>query len=376
MKNACRPTVAHIDLKAIAHNIQAIKRKVAPARIMAVVKADGYGHGAVPAARTALENGAGFLGVALVEEGIALRQSGIEAPILAFGGFFEEQIDAILEYDLRATIFDAGRARALARAACKRNKPAVVHVKVDTGMARLGVDWQSACSFVTEMNQTKGLRLEGVFTHFATSDVAGSRFAGTQLQRFNAFLDELKEMKTPPLLRHAANSGAILNLPGSYFDLVRSGVSLFGYYPSAETDRGVELHPALSLRSKVMALRDLRAGDVVSYGSTYRADKACRIANVPIGYADGFNRLLSNRGEVLIRGRRCQVVGRVCMDQIMVNVGVGTGVSVGDEVVLLGKQASQEISIYEICDKLNTIPYEVTCCLSKRIPRVYGDPKK
>ena len=357
---------------AIAHNVQAIKRKVAPAQVMAVVKADGYGHGAVPVARTALKAGASFLGVALVEEGIALRENGIKAPILVLGGFFENQVETILEYDLRPTVFDLGRSRALSNAARKRRKPALVHLKVDTGMARLGVDWQSGYAFVDELNQMPGLKLEGVYTHFASSDIAGSPFAQTQVRRFKSFLSGLEGLRLPPLLKHAANSGAIMNLPESYFDLVRPGVSLFGYYPSSDTERSVALQAGLSLRSRVMALRDLGAGDVVSYGSTYRAEKACRIATIPIGYADGFNRLLSNRGEVLIRGRRCQVVGRVCMDQIMVDVGLDTGVTVGDEVVLLGKQASQEISIYEICDKLNTIPYEVTCWISKRVPRIYS----
>ncbi|MCZ6818188.1 MAG: alanine racemase [Calditrichaeota bacterium] len=369
MSNTCRPTFAEIDLNAIAHNINEIKAKVAPAHVMAVVKANAYGHGAVPVAKMALENGAGYLGVALVEEGIELRDADIPAAILVFGGFFEHQVAAFLEYDLDATVFDLKRAAVLSNAAIKAGKSVGVHVKVDTGMGRMGLAWQDAVGFVQEISELKGLNLVGVYTHFATSDAKDKRFAREQLQRFQSVISGLDAAGVRIPLKHAANSGAILDLPEASLDMVRAGVALYGYYPSTETTESIALKPAMSLKSQVVDVKDISAGGSVSYGLTFEAKEDTQIGVIPVGYADGYNRLLSNQGEVLIRGRRCPVAGRVCMDEIMVNLGLGSGVRVGDEVVLLGPQGGDEITIYEICERLDTIPYEVTCWISQRVPR-------
>ncbi len=373
MQNHRRPTFVHIDLTAIAHNVQAIKKHIAPAELLAVVKADAYGHGALPIARTALVNGASLLGVALVEEGVQLREGGINAPILVMGGFFQEQIEAILEYNLLATVFDIKRTRALAQKATQLGKTAVVHLKVDSGMGRLGVPAERASAFFAEISQLRGLALGGVFTHFASSDSPDRSFALEQLKRFETTFASLVPLPSQPPLRHAANSGAVLNLPESYLDLVRVGISMYGYYPSSQSAKPIALKPALALKSKVISVKDLKEGQGVSYDLTHRAARDTTIAVVPIGYADGYNRRLSNQAEVLIHGTRCAVIGRVCMDQIIVNVGGLQQVSVDDEVVLIGRQAGAEISVYEICEKLDTIPYEVTCWISRRVPRVYSN---
>ncbi len=338
---------------------------------MAVVKADAYGHGAVEVAKTALACGADYLAVARLEEGVALRQQGIQAPMLVFVTFFEEQARDFLEFSLDATVFDLPRAQALNRDAKKAGKRARVHIKVDTGMGRLGIDWRQAGDFVKNISHLKHLDIVGIYTHFATSDVVNKEFAMTQLRRFHQVLDGLHQAGISVPLKHAANSGAILDIPESYLDMVRAGVSMYGYYPSGETSESIALAPAMTLKSRIVAIKALEKGGYVSYGLTYQTQQPTRIAIIPVGYGDGYNRALSNRCDVLLRGRRYPVVGRVCMDVTMVDVGLTNDVQVGDEVVLMGRQGEEEISIFELCEKLDTIPYEITCWISKRVPRRY-----
>lgn len=366
-----RPTVAEVDLSAIRHNVQKIREKVAPARVMAVVKADAYGHGAVPVAREALRAGASYLAVAMLEEALELRANGIRAPILVFGGVFPGEAAEYLRHDLTATVYTQEAVAELQREAHRQAKRVRVHVKVDTGMGRLGVDWQKAADFISEIAELPELALEGVYTHFATSDERDKTFAEEQLRRFRNVLRALEERGVPGLLRHAANSGAILDLPDSYFDMVRPGVSLYGYYPSNETTESIPLQPAMTFKTRVLYVKEVPAGTPLSYGCTYITPRDTQIATLPVGYADGYNRLLSNQGEVLIRGRPYPVVGRVCMDLILVDLGPDSPVQPGDEVVLFGRQGDAEVSVRSLCDKLNTIPYEVTCWVSKRVPRVY-----
>jgi len=366
-----RPTVAVIDLSAIRHNLAAIKKKVAPAKVMAVVKANAYGHGMVRVAETALSCGAAWLGVATLEEGIRLREHGVSAPILVFGGFFEQQVHAYLRHGLTATVYDAHRARLLSDAAREKKCTAVAHLKVDTGMGRVGVDWRSASKLAAEIAELDHLNLEGVYSHFASSDEKDKSQARQQLQRFEQAVAEIEASGVRLAIRHMANSGAILELDTACFDLVRAGVMMYGYYPSAETSESVELRPAMTLKSKVIAVKTVEARATISYGATYQTSQRTHIVTVPVGYGDGYNRLLSNRAEVLIHGRRFPVVGRVCMDQIMVDVGAETKIVAGDEVVLMGRQQEQEISIYEFCEKMNTIPYEVTCLITSRVPREF-----
>lgn len=365
-----RPTYAEIDLGAIAYNLQQIRAKVAPAGIMAVVKANAYGHGALEVARTALASGATHLAVALVEEGIVLRAAGVSAPILVFGGTVPEQASLFLEHDLIASVYERQGAGALAQAAQRAGKSAWVHVKVDTGMGRVGVAWEEALPFLNWLAGERGLQIDGIYTHFATSDDKDKAFAELQLARFVEVVEGVQAMGLR-VLRHAANSGAILDLPGSYFDLVRPGVMMYGYYPSPQTSRSVPLRPAMTLKSRILYVKRVERGTSISYGRQFIAAQETTIATLPVGYADGYNRLLSNRGEVLIRGRKYPVVGRVCMDQIMVDLGPESDIHPGEEVVLFGRQGDEEVSVYSICEKLQTIPYEVTCWVSARVPRVY-----
>jgi len=365
-----RATWAEINLGAIAHNLQEIKKKVAPAEIMAVIKADAYGHGLKEVARVALENNARYLGVSAVEEGVQLRKQ-TTTPILVFGGFFENQIKACLEHDLELTLFDFELAGALSKQAQASGNSAKVHIKVDTGMTRVGVHWQESLDFICRVSELRYVKIVGIYTHFASADAKDKSFAKTQLQRFQKVLTELEMRNIQIPLKHTANSGAILDLPESYFDMVRPGVSIYGYYPSFEATESINLQPAMSFKSQVVAVKQVESGTKISYDSTYETVKQTKIVTVPVGYADGYNRLLSNQGEVLIRGKRYPVVGQVCMDFIMVDIGLENDIQTGDEVVLLGCQGDEEISIYEICEKLNTIPYEFTCMISSRVPRVY-----
>ncbi len=366
-----RPTVAEIDLSAIAFNLAGIRKRVAPAAIMAVVKADAYGHGAVEVSRCALQNGAEYLGVALTQEGIELRQSGLQCPILVFGGTWPEEADSLVSHDLEATVYDSEGIEAMRAAALKHNRPAKIHIKLDTGMGRVGIDWRTAPPFIEKAVRTEGLLLQGLYTHFATSDQMDKSFAYLQLARFQQVTKQLESKGIRIPIKHTANSGAILDMPESYFDLVRPGVMMYGYYPSKETSESVPLRPAMTFKTRVLFLKSIERGTSVSYGRQFIAEKKTRIATLPVGYADGYNRLLSNRGEVLIRGKRYPIVGRVCMDLIMANVGEDEDIAAGDEAVLFGRQGDEEVTVQSICDLLGTIPYEVTCWVSRRVPRVY-----
>ena len=366
-----RVTYAEIDLPAIAHNLQEIKKRVAAARVMAVVKANAYGHGVEQVAKVAVEQKVDYFGVALVEEGIQLRELGITQPILVFGGFFEDQIADFLRHDLDFTVYDRHSARVLSELARRAGKTAGVHVKIDTGMGRVGAPWQETSELVSALTELGHIRISGIYTHLSSADEADPAYSKIQLARFKNIIVDLEDRSITVPLKHAANSGAVLNLTESYFDMVRPGVSLYGYYPAGETAKSLPLKPAMSLKSRVIFTKEVEKDTFISYNRTYQTVRNTTIATVPIGYADGYNRSLSSRGEVLIRGRRFPLVGRVCMDQIMVDVGPGSEIVAGDEVVLLGRQGNEEITIYEICQKLNTIPYEVTCWVSGRVPRVY-----
>jgi len=370
-RTSLRPTRVEIDLSAIDFNLQQIKKKVAPAKIMAVVKANAYGHGVLPVAKTALNSGAAYLAVALLEEGIELRESGVTAPILVFGGEIEEQLTEIFRYDLDITIISKKFAKLLSAEAVLRKQSIKIHVKVDTGMGRVGIPWQDAVEIVRDISRLPKLEIVGIYTHFATSDERDKTFAEIQLSRFQQVLDGLQKSGIQIPIKHAANSGAIIDLPGTYFDMVRPGIMMYGYYPSNETTESVPLKPAMTFKSKVSYIKEVPAGTSISYGRKYNTAFATRIATIPVGYADGYNRLLTNRGKVLINGNIYPVVGRVCMDQILADIGQQPEISVGDDVVLFGSQGRQEFSVIEICQILNTIPYEVCCWVSKRVPRIY-----
>ena len=377
---------AEIDLKAIAHNVRELRRITHPdARLMGVVKANGYGHGAIEVARCALQNGAERLGVARIDEGIQLRQAGIKAPILIFGHTFPQLAAELLEYDLTQTVCTPDFARALSRSAVSIGKKITIHLKVDSGMGRLGLLLQNFKSHYSNqminpaaVDETlaiaglNGLELEGIFTHFATADSVDKRYAESQLDLFLNYLNRVRKAGLNPAVKHAANSAALIDMPQSHLDMVRPGIAIYGLYPSDEVNKKrVALRHAMTLRTKVIQLKKVPAGFKISYGITYKTPKPTMIATVPIGYADGLNRLLSSRGQVLVHGKRVPIVGRICMDLTMLDVGGIENVQVGDEAVIFGKQGNQSLTVDEMASALNTISYEIVSTITARVPRVY-----
>lgn len=362
-----RPTVVVVDLAAIKHNV---KKVVSPdADLLAVVKANAYGHGAVPVARAALQAGAARLGVALVEEGLELRDAGITAPILMLSECPPgSEIEAI-QGDLTLTLYSQRGVEALVAAGAACGRTPTVHVKVDTGMHRVGVyPSEDLIAFMRDVTQA-GFEVEGVWTHFARAEDDGPTTAD-QMTRFQELLVQLEEADLRPPMVHAANSAATVLYPESHLDLVRPGLALYGMVANPQLQAHVGLRPALSWRSAVSFAKRLPAGEAVSYGHTHRLDKDAWIATVPVGYADGYSRRLSNRADVLINGRRCRVVGNVTMDQCLVDCG-DDEVTSGDEVMLLGKQGEEEITAWELAEHNGTVAYEVLCAIGERVPREY-----
>ncbi len=359
-----RPTSVEIDLDAIAHNIEVLKP--AEAELMAVVKADGYGHGAVRVARQALAAGAAWCGVALVEEGVELRAAGIEAPILVLSEFPPGSEAVALAHRLTPTVYSPGGVRRLAEAA---HGPIGVHVKVDTGMHRVGV-WppEDLAAFLRSVADA-GLAVEGIWSHLAKSEDDAETTA-SQLARYAAALDEAKAAGFTPALRHIANSGAVLRHPEATYDLVRPGIALYGIAPDPQVGADRGLRPALTWRSAVSFARRLPAGERLSYGHRYELARDAMIATVPVGYADGYPRAASSRADVLIGGRRCRVAGNVTMDQLLVDCG-DARVEVGDEVVLVGTQADQTIDAWELAGHADTIVWEIVTRIGERVPHIY-----
>jgi alanine racemase len=376
---------AEIDLKAIAHNIKELRRITHPdARLMGVVKANGYGHGALEVARCALQNGAEVLGVARIEEGIRIREAGIEVPILIFGYTLPDLTAKLLDYDLTQTVYTYASAQVLSQTAISLKKKIKVHLKIDTGMGRLGLlpqNFQQGNSIGISADAIEeslaiaglnGLELEGIFTHFATADSADKTYAEIQLDLFMNFLNRLRKAGLEPPVRHAANSAALIDMPQSHLDMVRPGIASYGLYPSDEVNKKhVPLKPAMALKARIIHLKKVPAGFKVSYGSTHQTPKATTIATIPVGYADGLNRLLSSEGQMLVHGQRAPIIGRVCMDLTMLDVGRIDNVQVGDEVVIFGQQGNDAITVDEIASSLNTINYEIVSTITARVPRVY-----
>lgn len=362
-----RPTVVEVDLDAVRQNVRVMKP--GEAELMAVVKANGYGHGDVPVARAALDAGATWLGVALVEEGLRLREAGIDAPILLLSEFPDGSEKDVLSAGLTPTVYSAEKGRALAEAGRATGRPARAHLKVDTGMHRVGMAPEGALDLARSLLD-EGIEIEGLWTHFARSEEMSVPTTEEQLHRFRAVVADLEAAGVRPRYRHAANSGATIARPDSHLDLVRVGIAMYGISPGPDLAGRVDLRPAMSLRTRVSHVRTLPAGEAVSYGHTHRLERRSAIATVPIGYADGYLRALSNRGHVLIRGKRRPVVGNVTMDQLMVDVG-DDGVEPGEEVVLFGRQSGQEIRVEEVAGWAGTIGYEIVCAVSDRVPREY-----
>ena len=366
-----RPTFVEVDLDRLTENFRAIESHVAPAKMMVILKANAYGHGLVEVARHAVSIGADYLGVAFLEEGILLREEGISAPILVLGGLMGSQVHLFLDYDLTLTASSIEKLEQIETAARTRDETARVHLKIDTGMERIGVHYYSARDLLEATLRCEHVEVEGIFSHFANADTADLASARLQLGRFNDVLSFYEEKGLPAPMRHMANSGAILHLPESHFDMVRAGILLYGVYPSDEVPRAVRVRPALTWKSHVVYFKVVKPGHPVSYGSTWQADKMVRVVTVPVGYGDGYFRSLSNRARVIIRGKRYPVVGRICMDQLMVNIDWETAYN-GDEVILLGEADSgAAITVYELAEWAGTIPYEVLTNINTRVPRLY-----
>ena len=373
-----RPAWAEINLDHIAHNIGLLRKQIGPATgIMAVVKADGYGHGARRVADTAIEAGASSLAVAFVDEAVDLRKAGIKTPILILGYTDPSLFKKLIEYSLTPTIFGLDTAEQLSRQAQELNIVLPVHIKVDTGMGRVGLLPEEALEVISRIAILKGLSLEGIFTHLASAEDNDFTYTTEQLLLFNRIIDSFQERGISFSLVHAANSAAALNHPSSRFNMIRLGLSMYGYYPAFEMrDIEPKLKPSLSFKSRVILVKKVQAGKAISYGCTYHTSRESLIATVPVGYADGYSRLLSNKGQVLIRGCRVPVVGTICMDQLMVDVTDVPGVRLGDEVILYGKQGQEEIKVEEAAELVGTINYELLCAVSKRVPRYYFKDNK
>ncbi|MBI3991245.1 MAG: alanine racemase [Candidatus Omnitrophica bacterium] len=365
-----RPTWAEIDLRAIEYNFRQIRRFVGGRiKILACVKADAYGHGAVRVSRVLGESGADCLGVALVKEAAELRSAGIRLPIHILGCLLPEEIPGALKADVVFTVADMNFCKILSSEAAKRKKVVKVHIKVDTGMGRIGIMPEQAKSFTRELLALRGIEPDGIFTHFPSADEKKSdAFTRRQINTFAKLTDSLNMNN---LIRHTANSAAILNFPEAYFDMVRPGLILYGIYPGFVKRRCLKVKPAFNLKTRIAFLKEVPAGASVSYGRTFRATRRSIIATLPLGYDDGFNRGLSNKAEVIVRGKRAPQAGIICMDQAMIDVTGIKGVKTGDEVVVYGRWGKECISIEEIANRLHTTPHEVVCTVSERVPRVY-----
>ncbi len=358
-----------VSLGRLRANLAAVAAAAAPARVMAVLKANAYGHGLEAVARCLAPQADAF-GVALVEEGIALRRLGIANPILVMGGIWTRQVPLFLEHDLTFTVPSIARLRDVEEAAAARGTRAKVHLKVDTGMERIGVHHYSAPGLLEAAARSPHVEVEGIYTHFANADAEDLGHARLQLERFHEVLRFYERRSLPVPVRHAASSAALLRMPEARLDMVRPGILLYGVYPYPGAPRRVEVAPALSWRSRVVYFKVVEAGSPVSYGSTWASDHRVRVVTVPVGYADGYFRAMSNRAEVLLRGRRRAQVGRICMDQMMVNIEWGEAWN-GDEVVLVGEQGGASVTVEELARWAGTIPYEVLTAISERVPRVY-----
>lgn len=366
-----RSSIARIDLSAIGYNLGGIRKKVGDTtRIMAVVKANAYGHGDVAVSQFIEKKYVDYFGVAIVEEGIALREAGIAKPILVFILPVKNQIEPYLSHGLEATVSSYQDAELLDQLGKRLKRTVGVHLKIDTGMNRLGVKQKDLNSFLNSIAALRRIEIKGVFTHFATAEEKDKSFTLQQFGLFQNALELLRHNGVEPELVHCANSAAILDLPQTYCSMVRPGLSMYGYYPSRQISRSVPLKPAMSLKTSVALVKSIDAGESVSYGRRFVASKRTRIATLPIGYADGYSRMLTGKSSVLIRGRRFPVVGTICMDMMMIDVG-NSEVTAGDEAILMGNQDGQEITCWDLAERLGTIPYEFFCGISARVPRLY-----
>ncbi len=367
-----RPTRAEISLKAIQHNLEAVRKKIGTSvKVMAIVKANAYGHGLVETSKAFVKFGIDYLGVGFLEEGIVLRQNGITCPILVLGGVLGDQVQHFLANDLDITVSSIELAERIEREVAHHNsKKAKVHLKIDTGMERIGVHSDNALQFAQKVASLQHIEIIGIYSHFATAELHDKSFALSQLERFNKALNQIESSGIKIPLQHIANSGAVLDLPESYFTMVRPGIVLYGLYPSDETTESIPIEAVVSLKSKVVFIKTVEANTSISYGRKYFTQTRTKIATIPIGYGDGYNRRLTNQTNVIIKGQIYPVVGAICMDQIMVNIGY-SDIHIGDNVTLIGSEKNQTIGIWDLANKVGTNAYEIMCGITARVPRIY-----
>ncbi len=366
---------AEINLDHIAHNVREIRRLVGKrTELMAVVKADAYGHGVLETVQTMIENGVTRIAVSMLDEAIQLRKIGIDIPILVLSYTSPMRADEILQYHITQTVYSHEFAAALSEEAVRQGTKARIHIKIDTGMSRVGfLPGYSAVKDVVEIQKLPGIIIEGIFSHFATADERNRSYTLHQMELFESIVGELHRIGILIPIRHIANSAAILQYPETILDLVRAGIILYGIYPSQEVDPSViHLEPAMTFKATITLVKWVDENTPVSYGRKFTTTRKTRIATLPVGYADGYSRLLTGKGRVLVNGQYAPIIGSICMDQCMVDVtDIAGEVSVGDEVVLLGRQGEGEVTADEIARLMGTIPYEIVCIIGKRVPRVY-----
>jgi alanine racemase len=369
VNDGIRATWVEVNLTSLSQNLQAIRSHVAPAKVMIIVKANAYGHGLAEVAKH-LSSSADYIGVAVLEEGILLRELCVTAPILVLGGIWGDQLPHYLQHDLTLTASSVERLEQIDEVAKQMGVKAKVHIKIDTGMERIGVHYYTAHTILETALKCSNVEVEGIFSHFANADSTDLSHAHLQLERFNEVLRFYENHSLPMPIRHMANSPAILQIPDSYYDMVRPGIILYGVYPSAEIVHTLQVRPALVWKSRVVYFKVVKPGHPVSYGSIWQSDHPVRVVTLPVGYGDGYFRSLSNKTQVLIRGKKYPQVGRICMDQMMVNIETDSAFN-GDEVTLIGDQDGTSISAQDLADWAGTIPYEILTNINTRVPRVY-----
>lgn len=371
------PTRALINRTAFLHNLSCVRSYCAPGvKIMAVVKANAYGHGLIELSRAAMDGGAAALAVARIDEALEIRRAGMTGPVLVFELPPGPLIESALAEGLELTVGTAAGAGAISRCAARTGKSAVVHAKIDTGMGRIGFDWTTAAAEIESVARLPRLELTGVYSHFATAEEPDNSFARLQLERFNGIVDSLRRKGVEPPLRHMANSGAIVSMPDAHLDMVRPGIMLYGYMPARGMEERFPVRPVMSLVSAISHVKTVEKGTAISYGRRYVTAARTVIATVPVGYADGYSRRLTGRAQALVNGRRYPVVGTICMDHCMLDCGDNSACAPGDEVVFIGESGMESCSAWDVADALGTIPYEVTCQVSARVRReFYADSR-